>query len=294
MSIEIHTITFTGDSRLHELQALSIDKKFDHSAISKYRIVVNDKNESAVRESIENFLNTNISLALRRKTEIVSSTKYLEIGTDGWKDQQYLKLFSVADSSADWAIVLDAKNHFVKDTLVSDFFEGEKAKTTFSHPSPLLEPLLLGSNEFFGVDNYPGASMPTITPYTMKPELVRLMLSRIKSDARLEGSGSLSTAPALKKVSEFFLYFAFMQKIGCVGDYYQASGKLCETLYTTWPQDHDIVERFLNDLLSGKYFVFGLHRKRLPQLTDTEKELISEIWKPLGLPKSHSYYLEAV
>ncbi|MFG0917284.1 hypothetical protein IYR97_13480 [Pseudomonas fulva] len=294
MSLEIHTITFSGDSRLFELQAISIDRKMDHGEISKYRIVINDKNEDQLLQSLENFIANNISLSLRQKIEIVSSTKYLELGSDGWKDQQYLKLFSVADSSADWAIVLDAKNHFIKDTLVSDFFVGEKAKTTFAHPSPLLEPLLLGSNEFFGVDNYPGSSMPTITPYTMKPELVRLMLGRIKSDARLAGVGSLSTAPALKKVSEFFLYYAFLQKLGCVDEYYQAAGRLCETLYTTWPQDHAIVERFLNDLLAGKYFVFGLHRKRLPQLTDIERALISEIWAPLRLPNPHSYYLEAI
>jgi len=294
MSLEIHTITFSGDSRLFELQAISIDRKMDHGEISKYRIVINDKNENQLRESLENFIENDISLSLRRKIEIVSSTKYLELGNDGWKDQQYLKLFSVADSNADWAIVLDAKNHFVKDTLASDFFLGGKAKTTFAHPSPLLEPLLLGSNEFFGVDNYPGVSMPTITPYTMKPELVRLMLSRIKSDARLENCASLSTAPAMKKVSEFFLYYAFMQKIGCINDYYGGANKLCETLYTTWPQDHAIVERFLNDLLSGKYYVFGLHRKRLPQLTDSEKDLISRIWEPLNLPRPHSYYLEPI
>lgn len=292
MSVEIHNITFTGDVRLFELQAISIDKLFDHGKISKYRVIINDTNEEALRSHVEEFLKVNISLALREKIEIVSSGKYLSHGRDGWKDQQYLKLFSVADSEADWVIVLDSKNHFVKDTLLSDFFIEGKAKTYFGHPAAALEPWLIKSNQFFSVDNYDNNAMPTVTPYLMRPDLMRLMLNRIKSDKRIEEGESLSSAPALDKTSEFFLYFAFLQKLGCIHDYYRAAPRLCETLYTVWPQDREMVSQFLNALLEGKYHVFGLHRKRLPQLNESEKDLIKSIWNKIGLPQEPNYYLE--
>lgn len=292
MSVEIHNITFTGDVRLFELQAITIDRMFDHGKISKYRVIVNDENESGLLSHINKFLASNISVALRQKIEFVSSSKYLSPGRDGWKDQQYLKLFSVADSEADWVIVLDSKNHFVKETLVSDFFKDGKAKTYFGHPAPALEPWLIKSNSFFDVQNYEQNAMPTVTPYLMKPNLMRLMLSRIKSDPRIEKGENLSSAPALDKTSEFFLYFAFLQKLGCINEFYTSAPRLCETLYTVWPQDRDLVKQFLNALIDGKYHAFGLHRKRLSQLDDSEKGLIEKLWSPLKLPQPTSYYLE--
>jgi hypothetical protein len=294
MTVEIHNITFSGDLRLFELQALSIDKFFDHGSITKYRIIVNDSNENELIKSINSFLTKHISLALRQKIEIVSSSKFILPGKDGWKDQQYLKLFSVADSQADWVIVLDSKNHFVKETLLTDFFIGNKAKTYFGHPAPALEPWLFKSNEFFSVDNYQQNAMPTVTPYPMRPDLTRLMLNRIKSDSRIEDKDHLSSSKTLDKTSEFFLYFAFLQKLGCILDYYEAAPRMCETLYTVWPQDQDVVEKFLNALRDGKYFVFGLHRKRLPQLSDSQKQIISDIWKPLRLPEPDDYYLKLI
>ncbi|WP_156463129.1 DUF6492 family protein [Pseudomonas sp. Leaf129] len=292
MSVEIHTITFDGDLRLFELQALSIDQLLDHSQITKYRIIINDQNEMHIRETISSFIDRYISVALRRKIEILSSSKYLTAGMDGWKDQQYLKLFSVADSVAKWVVVLDSKNHFVKHTTINDFFQSNKAKTYFCDPPTSQLPWLHKSLAFFHVSNFQLLTMPTVTPYTMKPSLVRLMINAIRTDPRIHDKQNIFSSPSLEGVSEFFLYYAFLLKLGSIDDYYHASPRLCETLYTVWPQDRGIVKRYLSAVASGEYHVFGLHRKRLPQLSADERQMISNIWKVLRLPLPASYYLE--
>ena len=294
MSIEIHTITFGGDLRLLELQALSVDRYFDHSEISKYRIIVNDPNEIELSSRIYDFFNDNISFALRNKLEIEKSSTYIKTGDDGWKDQQYLKLYSVKDSLAEWVMVLDSKNHFVKDTRASDFFSDGLAKTYFVEPPKSQQPWLRRSLEFFDVKNHTGPAMPTVTPYIMKPRLVGLMLSAIRNDPRTSGFENMFSSPALEMASEFFLYFAFLTKLGSVPDYYCNAPRLCETLYTVWPQDRRIVERYLKSLINGDFHVFGLHRKRLPQLSDKEKDLVRQLWSPMRTPQSHDYYLEFV
>lgn len=292
MSVEIHTITFAGDLRLFELQALSIDQMLDHSQITKYRIVINDHNEFHIRESILSFINRCISLALQRKIEIVLSSKYLTTGMDGWKDQQYLKLFSVADSVAEWVVVLDSKNHFVKHTAINDFFYSGKAKTHFCEPPPSQLPWLDKSLAFFHVNNFQLLAMPTVTPYTMKPSLVRLMVNAIRTDPRIHDKQNIFSAHSLDRASEFFLYYAFLLKLGSIDDYYHASPRLCETLYTVWPQDRGTVTRYLSAIASGEYHVFGLHRKRLPQLSAKERQMIGDIWQVLRLPMPAAYYLE--
>lgn len=293
MSIEVHTITFSGDIRLLELQALSIDRYLDHNNISKYRIIVNDENESKLLSDLMIFFNTNISFALRSKIKIEPASKYIKKGKDGWKDQQYLKLYSVQDSHSDWVIVLDSKNHFVKETKIDDFFIEGKATTYFVDPPREQLPWLKKSLAFFGID-HSSSAMPTVTPYTMKPSLVSLMLNTIRSDPRTAGLENMFSAPALDGASEFFLYFAFMLKLGSVGSFYCGAPRLCETLYTIWPQDRRVVERYLRSLINGDFHVFGLHRKRLPQLSDMEKDLIRKLWSPMKTPQPHDYYLEYI
>lgn len=294
MSVEIHTVTFGGDVRLLELQALSIDRYLEHDKISKYRIIVNDKNEQDLTKHIENFLKDHISFSLRKKVEIESASRYIKIGDDGWKDQQYLKLYSVQNSNSEWVIVLDSKNHFIKETTIGDFFDGEKAKTYFVNPSKEQIPWLNKSLAFFCVDGHSGTAMPTVTPYTMKPAVVDRMLNAIRSDYRTSGFENMFSSPALERASEFFLYFAYILKHGSINGLYSSAPRLCETLYTVWPQDRRIVERYLNSLINKEFNVFGLHRKRLPQLNDHEKLLISKIWSPINTPQPHEYYLEYI
>ncbi|MBA1209387.1 DUF6492 family protein [Pseudomonas fulva] len=294
MSIEIHTVTFGGDIRLMELQALSADQMFEHDSISKYRIVVNDKDEINLIERLSRFFKKNVSEKLANKIELIGASKYISLGDDGWKDQQYLKLYSVQDSDADWVIVLDSKNHFVKPTSKSDFFDGKRAKTYFIDPPQGQQPWLKKSLSFFAVTNYQNSSMPTVTPYAMRPKLVGLMLDEIKSDPRTAGHANMFESPALERASEFFLYFAFLMKKEIVSENYSEAPRICETLYTVWPQDRKIVQRYLNSLLAGDFHLFGLHRKRLPQLNEAEKLLIDKLWQSIKKPEPSEYYLEFI
>lgn len=290
-SIEIHTVSFELDVRLLELQLLSIDKMFEHDVISGVVITLNGKDNDALAERVRVFLNEEVSHALAQKVRVARADNFFTASADGWRDQQYLKLYTVAGSTADWVIVLDSKNHFIKKTNCSDFFDGDRAKTYFGAPSGQLMAWLTASKAVYGIDVDDRRAMPTVTPYLMRPDLVRLMLGSLRVDRDIDNRENVFASPKLAGVSEFFLYYAFLEHVSCIDDYYVAAERMCETLYTVWPQNHEIVERYLRELKAGTYHMFGLHRKRLPQLSEAEKKMISELWAPLQLRREAAYYL---
>jgi hypothetical protein len=291
MNIEIHTVSFEFDVRLLELQLLSIDKMFEHDVLNSLVITLNGKDNDSLAERVKEFLNEEVSHALAKKVRIARANDFITASADGWKDQQYLKLYTVAGSNADWVIVLDSKNHFIKKTNCSDFFDGGRAKTFFGAPSGQLQAWLTASKGVYGVDVDDCRAMPTVTPYLMRPDLVRLMLGSLSVDRDIHNRDNIFESPKLAGVSEFFLYYAFLERVSCIDLYYVAADRLCETLYTVWPQNHEIVERYLRELKAGKFHMFGLHRKRLPQLSEVEKSMIEELWAPLQLRRRAAYYL---
>lgn len=287
---EIHTITFDKDLRLLELQLLAVDQLFNHNSILKYKIIINDVNHEDIKKKIDLFIKNNITYTLAQKIELCPFTTYLTVEGDGWKDQQYLKLMSVADSLADWVLVLDSKNHFTKNTSIENFFINGKAKTVFKEPSNKTQlTWLYNSLKYFEISNYKeGEAMPTITPYLMKPILVKLLLNKIKSNSSSE---NFLKNKELQKASEFYLYYSFLKKIEAVHEFYVKSNKIGETLFTVWPQNPETVENILNKILKGEVHLLGLHRRRLAQLTETQKNLIKFIWSNLRLPEDENYYL---
>jgi hypothetical protein len=284
MKIELHSITFDGDLPLTEIQLKSIDRLFDHAKLERVVVHVNSTKATFVRDHIERFARDELGHALYSAlviTDQVAQDIALS-GVNGWVTQQLLKLEAVAASTADWVIMLDAKNHFVHRCSPQDFFSFGRAKINMTRVFPYWLQKINGARHAFGLpDVQEGAKVfPTITPFVMHPGVMREMLAAHKEkicDALTRGVGT-----------EFFLYNAYIESRKLIDHLYSptASG-LCESLFTVSPQCHEAVMATLTRIADNKVPMFGLHRNRIPNLLDTEKAAIRSLWAPLGLTKDY-------
>jgi len=284
-SIDLVTVTFSGDLRLLELQILSVDQYWQHSDINEYTILINDIDHERIKDHLDDFLIRRISDSLRSRITIKNST---DVG--GWDSQQYIKLAAVSNSSSDWVLVLDSKNHFLKKVTAADYVNNGKGYTYKRKITGSQTKWLAKSLAYFDLD-FDDESMPTITPYIMNKELVKEMLFHVKNKVQDKYKNKFLSSPELKGATEFFLYFAFLKYKGILDDYYIFSDKKGETLFTVWPQDHSIVKRYLLEALDDKYLYLGLHRRRIPQLDEQERFLLGQIWLKILGTEPCDYYL---
>ena len=130
------TVTFEGDARLAVLQVLSVDRLLDHENVNRYIIILNGQDNAAVETFLRASVDPEVGAELAAKIEYVPASELLPLNDpQGWRGQQLLKLVVAHYSTARYYLVLDAKNHFIHRTLVSDFFT-ETAIKTIRRPAP--------------------------------------------------------------------------------------------------------------------------------------------------------------
>ena len=291
------TITFEGDIRLTVLQILSVDRLLDHSSIGRYIVVLNGQNDA----QLEAFLKTNTESCIA--PELAAKIDYVKAPTllpghnpGGWRGQQLLKLVVANHLAARYYLVLDAKNHFVHRTLVRDFFT-ETAIKTFRRPAPKIQRLWMrASFSAFGAEDraaeFAEFAMPTTTPYLMDAGLVRDMMSDLESRHAGRAFGDLFENE-LSGTTEFFLYWAYLFATDRESLYEQAD-KMVATLFTKSPRKCKDFLALIDSARSNKVAMFGLHRRRLPQLNDEQRDNIVKLWNTelLAADENPAWFME--
>jgi hypothetical protein len=279
--VDLVTLTFEGDARLAVLQILSVDRLLDYENIGRYIVVLNGQDNAAVETFLRSNVETKISPGLAAKIEYVGAVNLLPNNEpQGWRGQQLLKLVVAANLTSRYYLVLDAKNHFLHRTLVSDFFT-ETAIKTFRRPAPKAQRAWIeGSFALFGAADRASelseAAMPTITPYLMDTGTVRKMMSDLESRHAGKAFGDIFEVE-LSTATEFFLYWAYLFATGQEG-LYEHSDKMAVTLFTKYPRRSSDFLALLESARVDRVAMFGLHRRRLPQLSDVQRDLIVELW----------------
>lgn len=273
------SIVFEGDLRLQILQLLSVDRLYDYSTAHEYTIVINSGPSDPVRRGIQDVIESKISDGLRRKISIIDFSDLLPDSTPGgYYDQQALKLalanYYIQRYDAAYYLMLDAKNHFVKPSNVEDFFNQGRPLSSRIETSNYWRNYVSNSMKALQIDAQSGRNMlPSITPYVLYTdqvvELNNYLTNRYQSD--------LLTAVGETGGTEFLLYYAQLLKSGAISRY-DLGGVPARTLFTSWPQDAETVVNIIHSFFSESVCIFGLHRNRLPQLTDEQIELIDNLW----------------
>lgn len=271
------TVTFEGDLRLTVLQALSIDRLFNMDDLAEYIVVLNGADNDALRAEFTEHLSGIVSDEFMKRLRMITP-KDLPRGGDGsgWHGQQVVKLALADAVKTETYLMLDGKNHFVRPSSIGDFYHDGLPITQVTPTSASWDKYVRASLEAMDAltDERVAQMMPTTTPYLMIVEEVSKMI------ARLEAKHSEQLPRAIRKTvwgTEFFLYYAHMVSSHEIIPYADRPSPT-RTLFTAWPQDPGKVMEIINDTTAKDVPMFGLHRKRLPQLNDEQKAAIRELW----------------
>lgn len=263
--------------RLTVLQILSVDRLFDLGDVSEYLIVLNGGDNGALRAELENCLHGVVSAELRTRLRVLDRA-HIPRGGDGagWHGQQALKLALADVVRTDTYLMLDGKNHFVRRSGIADFYRDGRPTTVWTATSEYWSKYVRASLEALGVHSEEQAArmMPTTTPYLMLTGEVRSLTDR------LEGAARVPLKQAMGRTvwgTEFFLYYAHLVAEGKTDLYVDAPSTVA-TLFTSWPQDPATVLDVIDRAARGAVPMFGLHRKRLPQLDDEQRRAIDRLW----------------
>lgn len=278
------TIAYELDFRMLVLQAISLYRKFEHSQIYEYIIINNGKetNTEVLKKYFKNILPIAFVSKIRFLSykEILSEEEYRN--SQGQRTQQILKLRISKFINTKSYILLDAKNFFVRKANLDLFLHNEKYYTFFSNKvSEYWIPYIQNSLSIFAIDNSifdldKDKKMPTITPYVMDTESAKDLV------IFLEKQYSRNIAKVFEKyhgkVTEFFIYFAYLIKTNKIDLLYKDSKQICITFFAQYPSEYGIVDKYIKEISENEeIYLIGLHKNRLAQLSKEHLEILKNV-----------------
>lgn len=288
--VTVCSVTFEDDYRLTVLQLLSIDRLANSDQIECFILVLNGARNDILEQAFKRVISS-LRPAFAQKIRIIP-IDHLGLGARvGFYDQQAIKLGISRVVKSEFYLVLDSKNHFIAPFEFDIFFDAGKPLLQLQPVSDYWRPYVQRSKralDVTGEDAWDHTSN-SVTPFIFKTDIAMqlcdYLVEKYDSDlpVALERTGG----------TEFILYHVFLKQNGLLNEY-SLGAMPFRTLFTRWPQDPRIVKAFLSEL-SADVPVFGLHRKRLPQLNAEQKDLIGEVWhRDLLYPWENSmYFLDA-
>jgi len=267
---DIVTLTYSNiiDINLIKLQAMSM-KYLDVSMINNIFVVYNDKNNNElVLEGIgilecypENIRN---KVKIIYVEDLGGSYKYPN-WSSGWQSQQITKLVISKIILSKYYLILDSKNHFIRDINYNYFFneDGKLYKVKNGSYGPIRWYNCL---DYFGVSYTNTTDCPefnNVTPFMMITKEVVDMIQYIEDREGCDFYDFFMAAEYGNRYTEFFLYSGYLTMVDKVSMYVDVSA-LCSTLFgtplTQWSTYERVFERVLYD---PNIKIVGLHRGSL-------------------------------
>jgi len=204
------------------------------------------------------------------------------LNLNGWQIQQILKISCSRFSSSQASLILDTKHIFLKEIRLVNYYENGKYKMPIGSQSIHIDKsrgdCFINSHNLFGLDwrKYIDKTLPTVTPYIFDTNIINEMCDFIESNnSKLNFEEYF--IHNIAKYTEFYLYAAFLQKIGKFEDLYIAINNFNPIL---WGTENLEELDFLKILNTNSLQSIGLHRNFLRK---HKNDLIEKIAKPFFL-----------
>lgn len=287
-SIDIVTICFLDELKMLQMQARSIVLHLDERLVGRYIVIVNDDRLDECFEFIETVVKPELSWLAPKLLVVAPGELGLAQQGAGWSTQQILKLAVSRMVGEAHYLILDAKNHFIRNVRISDLFDQAtgKPRARVYQSSGARTQWLENGLRYFGVDHRLAKqqSGATVTPYLVVTDLVRRMLGEMDGKHQGGVAGYFSETDEDQRSSEFFLYYAFIAaRCGSYADIYSCDLPAQATLFTQHPRTKDKLERIMKSAERGVSFMFAVHRRRLAALDPALRERVLALWKKAGL-----------
>lgn len=207
-ALTLVTVVFEAEVPLLALQARSMQRFVDDTDFAKIIVIDNTRrglSRRSRRHLLAQYGSWGPKVAFLRPADICD----LPTST-GWVSQQVLKLMVHAHVHTPFYLVLDAKNHWLRDTTPETFVNPDGRARGASHPyrGHALEAKLTHVLEYLGVDagswidNFP----VTHTPVVLSTELVRRMTIEIAERSERPFAEEFVQSGLI----EFFLYSGWL------------------------------------------------------------------------------------
>ena len=278
ISVDFVTITYNNpiEMNLLKLQAYSM-KYVDKNFINKIIIIYNDTGDYDFTDIINCYPEE-----LQNKVMIVDAIKLIpNYDTSSWHNQQFCKLLIANIVESKYYLILDGKNHFIKNITRSDYFYSNKPKLFLDNPGQLIE-------RYYNCLKYFNIECPynfnknctnillTTTPFLMSKKDVIDMMKMIETKENMSFIDFFKSN--LDIITEFYIYTTYLIYTNRISNY-----KLCPKNYTYIVNDpydkwntFDIHQKTLN---KPHIKIFGLHRKALSSMNNNYKLKLRDMYK---------------
>lgn len=287
-------VTFQGDMPLLRLQLRSLLRFCRPGDIGLCRVIVNEPAVPA-RALCAEIKTWVADTWLSERLVVGPAAEWIadDFELRGWKRQQALKLSACEASTADVALVLDAKNHLV-DRFDAGFLRDARGRllSAFRIKSGdqrewLGESLRVLGVEGIDLDTF--RSPPTTTPYALSPRELR----QLRAALLPAGTDWLDFFRRDDhRATEFFLYAAWIQRrYGSFDEhFFERRGPWSVTLFGRYPQTPEQIDACAQRLQSGQVRFLGLHRARLPHVLSSAAPYpeLRRLWIETGLFRSEA------
>ena len=204
--------------------------------------------------------------------------------THGWWGQQIVKLRLCQHATSRYVIILDSKNHFIRPVSPDHFVtrDGRIMTSLVSYVNNA-EDHCRGSFAYFGMDATPyiGALPPSITPITLRREIVLQMIEFIEKRANTNFEVEFLKH---SNTTEFILYYAFLIFCGrTIETEYVVVEPQVATLFLDKVRDENRFDSIMFQACRRSPIAFGIHRAAVRELTAHQIGRILELWKATGL-----------
>jgi Family of unknown function (DUF6492) len=271
------TVGFEGDAGLLCLQARSMRLYCPPELIEEIIII-----DNGLKEWRGNLLRQYGSLACSVRIVPAASIADLPPGAGGWYTQQALKINVAEIIRSERYVVLDAKNHMIKQ-LRREFLEtptGQPRLNGHAYTNHPMREYLERTLRYLSINPQEYISWFTRThpPFTIITHEARELIRQIEQkEARPFASAFLD-----RDLSEFFLYSGFLASKGTLRSIYhpeQPGGP------EIWPEDasEDGCAEAVRRAARSECPFMTIHRKAIEKMDRGAQRLIAEFWYSRGL-----------
>jgi hypothetical protein len=281
------TIAHTGEIGNLILQARSL-RRFGGGLIKHWLIVWNEPDQKLESHATHFQLVRNELSGADFDYEIMPRSKILDFDDppgSGHGMQQVLKLNVARVVSSPVYILLDAKNHAVRELAMSDFFHEGKVRIfrqNYKESDNFYQKFVM-ARQIFKAPRTEGIikALPSTTPYPMVTSAVLEMLDELpRVDGDQWRNRILERRTDGTIVTEFSLYNGFLESRGLVDSLYHFNDdRVTYALFKVSPTSEGECQALISRVMSDeKVKFFGIHQARYSKLSEMSKAMISVLW----------------
>ena len=268
--VDFLTLVFDNNIEINLLKLQAYSFSFvDFNLINNIIIFYNDSGLNIIDD-----LKDYYPSQLKEKVHIIYRDElfYNKSESAPWKHQQLYKLILYRFINSKYYIVLDCKNHFIRNVSFNNFFKNNKPilfTKTHKNNKNMMK-YFYNSLKYFDIKDPKiyKLNLKTVTPFIFITEEVKNMIDYIEKKEK-----TIFSYFFLKNndITEFYLYQSYIIFKNKLDHLYTLSPQITKS---TFKNSTNIISDINEIVNNNKLKIFGLHRNNINNISDKDKEYI--------------------